>query len=402
MLLGTVTPVNTTGCAPIRFAGSVWGTLTGEGGQPLQACEDVHLHRRSGLVFTACGVAESRKTWFPAAGKFEATSAKIEEEGWLRDELVVYDVAQAGVARAVNIIGFPADVDRVFVGMDVYEDPSVELALSQKKKVKNHKLTLFLINQRRTGSVVEVLEYTFNDKKTRYIETIQHKLVWAPNDILAMGPRSNVVYVSPSETFVAYSGIVSANGITANTDRSLIFVSAIHGAALHVLRTRSPLALSPSSSSSSDDDETEDKVVKKQSLRTHPNRLVSVDYIKLDFYSDNPSFDPDTNSIFVAGHVQPRKLMAGLNIPEVPVQGPSRVVKISPRFKDDEEARKSLILPSFLGLNRYYNVEKVLEDDGSDISTATTAVVDRQRKAIVIGAAFSEKGLLRCPIPEGF
>ncbi|KAF9080518.1 hypothetical protein BGX27_005400, partial [Mortierella sp. AM989] len=46
LLLGTVQPFNTQGCEVV-------------GG--LEACEDVHIHHDSGLAFTTCGHAESRK-----------------------------------------------------------------------------------------------------------------------------------------------------------------------------------------------------------------------------------------------------------------------------------------------------------------------------------------------------
>ena len=82
----------------------------------------------------------------------------------------------------MELVGFPANVDRVFHGMDFFQGGS------DKKTT----LTIFLINHRRTGSVVEVFEYTLgaDSNKVRYVKTIEHDLIQTPNDILAMGPRS--------------------------------------------------------------------------------------------------------------------------------------------------------------------------------------------------------------------
>ncbi|KAF9345940.1 Serum paraoxonase/arylesterase 2 [Mortierella sp. AD094] len=404
LFLGTVKGLNTQGCVPItlgqqqRQLNSDYQGSQGSQGRILQACEDVHIHRPSGLAFAACGHAESRKIWYPAAGK---RGLEVPKKGLL-DELVVYNIDNK-VAKTMELVGFPADADRVFCGFDIYEDP-----------LDKSKLTILLINQRRTGSVVEVLEYTFGDGSdsnsdaVQYVETIQHELIQTPNDILALGPRSfyvtndhyysdgimraveeklrlgwsNVLYVSPTETFIAYYGIASSNGITSNQDKSLIYVSALHGAALHILR---PIAASSTTSTK---------------LKQH--ELVSVDYVKLDYYVDNLSFDPATNSVFVAGHVQPLKLLAGLDTLDKPVQGPSRIVKVSRNENQKRRMQFSLkgISWDYSAKDRY-NVDRVLQNDGKLISTATTAVVDRDRGVLLVGTGFSEMGLWECPIPEG-
>ena len=95
----------------------------------------------------------------------------------------------------MELVGFPTDVDQVFHGMDFYEDPT-----TLTSETKNLALTLFVINHRRTGSVVEVFEYTRKqDEKddgngslgvVRYVETIANDLIRTPNDLVAMGRRS--------------------------------------------------------------------------------------------------------------------------------------------------------------------------------------------------------------------
>lgn len=174
-------------------------------------------------------------------------------------------------------------------------------------------------------------------------------------------PWGNVVYYSPKNAFVAYESVVSANGITANTDRSTVYLSACFGGAVHVLKP----------------------------LKNHT--LVEDAHIKLDFFNDNPSYDADTDSVFVTGHVQPWKMLQDLSTPGKIVVGPSKIVKISknPQAKTGSDAPK-------------YLTETVLEDDGELISTGTTAAIDRNHGVMLVGTAFATKGLFRCPIPEGF
>ncbi|KAG0349153.1 hypothetical protein BC939DRAFT_475641 [Gamsiella multidivaricata] len=352
LLLGTVQPFNTAGCEIV---------------QGLEACEDVHIHYASGLAFTTCGHAESRKGWYPPIGPVN-TSA----ENAFKDKFVVYDIP-SGKYNVMELVGLPADVDRVYHGLDIYERSPTEL-------------TIFAVNHRRTGSVIEVLEYRIGDKAVQYKETIQHKLIRTPNDIVALGPRSfyvsndhrhstgimrgieefsrrpwsNVVYYSPEKTFVAYEHVVTANGMAANLDRSLIYLSACHGGAMHVLQPN------------------------------EDHSLIIQDYIKLDFYNDNPSYDPATGDVFVAGHVQPLTMVKHLHTKGRSVDGPSKIVKMS----KNPEANTVSGAPKYL-------VETVLVDDGNLISTSTTAAVDRKRGVMLVGTAFSDRGLVRCPIPKG-
>ncbi|KAF9584267.1 hypothetical protein BGW38_007023 [Lunasporangiospora selenospora] len=157
ILLGTPPAINTEGCKPV--------------GQ-LEACEDIYIHHASGLAFTACGRAETRKSWFPPVGKRNHSTVASAFE----DNFVIYDLAN-GQHRIVEIDEFPKNTDRVFTGLDVYLRSENEL-------------TIFLVNHRRTGSVIEILEYTIGDERIQYKETISHELIRAPNDILAMSPRS--------------------------------------------------------------------------------------------------------------------------------------------------------------------------------------------------------------------
>ncbi|KAF8925041.1 Arylesterase-domain-containing protein [Dissophora ornata] len=352
LFLGPVQSFNTAGCEVV---------------QGLEACEDVHIHHASGLAFTTCGNAEARKSWYPPMNHHNAST-----EGGFEDKFVIYDIA-SGKYDVKELVGLPADTDRVFHGLDIFERSPTEL-------------TIFAVNHRRTGSVIEVLEYKIGDKNVYYKETIKHDLIRTPNDIVALGPRSfyvsndhlysvgawrlieenlrrpwsNVIYYSPETAFVAFDHVISANGMTATTDRSLVYVSACHGGAIHVLKPK------------------------------EDHTLVEQDHIKLDFYNDNPSFDPATGDVLITGHVKPLTMVAGLSVPNETFNGPSKIMKLAknPLAETDKKAAKHVL-------------ETVLVDDGHLISTGTVAAIDRKRDVMLVGTAFSDRGLVRCPVPKG-
>ncbi|KAF9273808.1 Serum paraoxonase/arylesterase 1 [Linnemannia elongata] len=271
---------------------------------------------------------ESRKVWYPPAVKLNSEDSRL--NGWLKDILVVYDIENE-VARSMELVGFPPDVDRVFHGMDFYEDPT-----TLTSETKNLALTLFVINHRRTGSVVEVFEYTRKqDEKddgngslgvVRYVETIANDLIRTPNDLVAMGKRSfyitndhyyregfmrhiegfgrrpwgDVVFASPEATFIAYNAIASSNGITTNPNRTLVYVSAFHGGTLDIFR---PGYTDTSSS-------------EKKKTVEEKYHLIFVESVKLGFVNDNVFHDALTDSLLVAGHSKVLELVAGFDEPE--------------------------------------------------------------------------------------
>ncbi|KAF9584266.1 Serum paraoxonase/lactonase 3 [Lunasporangiospora selenospora] len=199
-------------------------------------------------------------------------------------------------------------------------------------------------------------------------------------------PWSDLVYYSPEQTKVVYSGVISANGLAANSDKSEIYMTACHGAGFYILR--------PGGSHD-------------------PTVLELEAFLKLDYYVDNPTYDPTTDSVFIAGHLQPLKFVAGLEVPHVRLAGPSKVIKISKNsLKHQQEQlshqhslvdtlKKALTNRGPEPGNRYH-VETVIQDDGGLISTSATAAIDRKNGVVLIAAVLSEQGLIRCPLPKGF
>ncbi|KAF9895896.1 hypothetical protein BX616_008597, partial [Lobosporangium transversale] len=95
------------------------------------------------------------------------------------------------------------------------------------------------------------------------------------------------------------------------------------------------------------------------------------EFVKFDFYVDNPSYDPVSGDIFVAGHVQPYRMVSSLGVHGKPIIGPSKVVRM---YKNPEISSTA---PKYL-------IETVLADDGHFISTSTVAAIDRKHEVMLI------------------
>ncbi|KAF8935877.1 hypothetical protein BGZ47_009749, partial [Haplosporangium gracile] len=402
LLRGEIASLNSNGCTPVAFS-SNQQSKEGKSDKEkawLKGCEDVHVHQKSGLAFAPCAKdVESRKVWFPPAAKLNKEDLRL--DGWLKDILVVYNI-ETETAQSMELVGFPTDVDRLFHGMDIFEDP-----ITSASETKELALTLFVINHRRTGSVVEV-KYTRNgDEKesgslgvVRYVETIASDLIRMPNDVVAMGRRSfyvtndhyykqglmrhiegfgrrpwgNVVFYSPEATFIAYNSIASSNGITANPNRTLVYVSAFHGGTLDIFRPG--YTDIPSASSE-----------KKRTVEDI-NRLIFVESVKLDFSNDNVFYDALTDSLLIAGHSKVFELAAGFEEPEgASMQSASKVVQVTRNSGQQQPFQRSA--SAWFSLSRVrdqpkdrYLVKTVLEDSRKGvggISTATTAALYRRR-----------------------
>lgn len=73
LLLPPIQPLNTAGCVAVPG---------------LEACEDVHIHHKSGLAFTACGDSELRKSWFPPMAKLNASADPLA----FQDKFIIYNL----------------------------------------------------------------------------------------------------------------------------------------------------------------------------------------------------------------------------------------------------------------------------------------------------------------------
>lgn len=223
-----------------------------------------------------------------------------------------------------------------------------------------------------------------------------------------------MVYYSTEATFIAYKGVISANGITANKNQTLVYVSAFQGSTLDILRpgfTDNFFPPLPSSSPPSHQKKTVEDL----------NRLIFVESVKLGFANDNVFYDTLTDSLLIAGHPKILEIVAGFEEPEgVPMESASRIVQVS-RNWDQQQPSKKASMPWF-SLSKWskdwrkdrYLVKTVLEDGGKGdggISTATTAALYRRRKedggvkeggdVMLIATGFSVRGLWKCPVPEG-
>ncbi len=117
---------------------------------------------------------------------------------------------------------------------------------------------LFVINHRPDGNFVEIFEY--RNRKLSHRESISHPLMFSPNDLVAVGPRSfyasndhgnrskwgrmleeylqlarsYVVYYDGSSMRIAAEGFKYANGINVDRDGKRLYLASTIGRSLHV------------------------------------------------------------------------------------------------------------------------------------------------------------------------
>jgi hypothetical protein len=68
---------------------------------------------------------------------------------------------------------FSPEEDFASHGLGIFEDPENE-----------KKLYLFFVNHRRSGSCFEIFEHTLDTNELIHLETIQHELIYTPNDVV--------------------------------------------------------------------------------------------------------------------------------------------------------------------------------------------------------------------------
>ncbi|ORY24219.1 hypothetical protein BCR39DRAFT_472569 [Naematelia encephala] len=149
--------------------------------------EDLHLHKESGLLFTACqGVRDSRLRWFPPACRFEHPEWAEKAEGGLRvidpktfkaTRLELVGFTGAFVTHGIDIISDPADPQCAVFIHAVNHLPNPEYTPSSKLIPK-------------AASQVEIFHHTIGSTSARHIASVAHPLIQTPNDILSTSPYS--------------------------------------------------------------------------------------------------------------------------------------------------------------------------------------------------------------------
>ncbi|CAJ0922723.1 11316_t:CDS:2 [Entrophospora sp. SA101] len=305
----------------------------------IEACEDIVIHHESGYAFMACGNSELRRThWFPGSGVFKNKIIQYRE----------------------TVFSYNIDVYVVLHGFGIHQDPA-----------DHNVLYLFLINHKRSGSVVEIFSHIIGSQELHYMETIKDDLINSPNNVFPVSknefyvtnvhysknpfmvqfefitrrPWSNVAFYSGvnNKTEIAADKICYPNGIDGNWDNSRIYLSTSSGK-FFVFE------------------------------RNHDNKLKLLDDIEIGF-GDNISVDDITGEIYLATFP---KIMPIVHFSKGQYEThiPTIILKISNNTNEDK----------FNGIK--YSKEIVFQDDGSFFSFVTVAAVDRKRNALLLGSIY--------------
>ncbi|CAI2173407.1 18584_t:CDS:2 [Funneliformis geosporum] len=318
--------------------------------EDVEACEDIHIHHRTGYAFMPCGSDYERiNGFFPPFESFNLSHH-------IRDTPQIYDINNDKFIP-LALKNFPPEEDFVSHGLGIYEDPENE-----------NKLYMFFINHKRTGSVVEKFEHILHTNELIHLETIKHELIVNPNDVVPVSkhefyftndhhyrqgplksfekytfrPWSTVGFHSSitNETKIVTYGLRYANGINTNWDYSLIYVATSSGGEVLIYERNK-----------------------------NNNELRLKERIFTGYSVDNISIDDITGELYVSNRTFTKP--------------PFGVLRISNNTDEDK----------FYGVN--YSKKVILEDDGNLYNMASVAAVDRKRNVLLIGS-FLAKGILRC------
>jgi arylesterase/paraoxonase len=339
------------------------------------------------IIIGFCLVAAFAVKTMIDAGQFKTisshgTSSSLKIPGLPGPEDITVD-ADNGFAfissddRTAALAGHPAQ--GAIFGLDLNANDTMPVSLTNdfNKEFHPHGISLykgnrsetllFVINHANDGASVEIFEY--RDKKLIHSESISNPLLFSPNDIVAVGPRSfyatndhgasspfdrtieeylqlkssYVVYFDGNRMDIAARGFGYANGINVSRDGKRLFVAATTGRTLHVFA---------------------------RDIST--GKLVKALDIPLKTALDNIELDTAGN-LFIACHPKIFDFMA--HAKDTTKLSPSQVLKIT-----------------FTDSNRY-DIQEVYLNDGKEISASSVAAP--YKDSFLIGQVFNGF-VLRC------
>ncbi|GAO51014.1 hypothetical protein SAICODRAFT_7173 [Saitoella complicata NRRL Y-17804] len=355
-------------------------TCTLEFPSHLTGCEDMHLYEsedgETRIMYLACSADLGKRTqWFPPGFHLNKT---VVPEGPVRDNVFALDLNTNHLTR-LDFHNFPADEDIVLHGFDFAQNSP-------------HHLSFFFINHRRTGSVIEKFAHSIGTGQLYHHETfnVSEHGTHVPNDVLAISdsefyvtnmrssnphtahplwsqfeiytrrPWGHILHYSPSSGYsIAASNIPGANGITGTKDQ--VFVSAETDGAIYVY-----------SRSAAD------------------GSLVREQIVPLNYMLDNPSLNPHTNELVIAGHPQIRGISQHQANPSIPAGSLVTRISVAQLGSGYFGGGNEVAAPA---------VEVLFSDYSGMVNASTTAVVDGEGTLWVTGLFTA--GVAKCPNPEG-
>ncbi|KAK9768256.1 hypothetical protein K7432_001278 [Basidiobolus ranarum] len=324
----------------------------------LQACEDIHIHHSTATAFLTCGEPQRRLQWYPPIQKLDKAGAK-------KDYFVKYDLT-TDTYQTLKVLNFPS-TELSLHGIGMRENPE-----------NPKELILAAVNHRTSGSVIEIFMHSIGSDELVHVETVVHELIHSPNDIVVLSknefyvtndsppglpqwakvvnvlapPYTSIVHRSSSGEVRTVATLRGANGMTANHDASLLYVSSCGIGHLNVY---------------------------ERSSNTGALELTNV--IKTGHIIDNPSVDYNTGELYVTGPTN--GLLNLKSFSTLGVQVPFQVSKIINNTDSD----------SFYGI-RYKSHPFI---SGIAPGMATVSVVDSKLGKALIGG-FNMQGTFVCKI----
>ncbi|KAK6712303.1 hypothetical protein SNK05_006758 [Fusarium graminearum] len=157
-------------------------------------CEDLHLHKSSGLLYTACEDSyESRFSWFPGLGVLHdpLTASKsrgsihvIDPKTFKSKRLEFQGFAGPFTTHGIDVISDPEDDSSVYI-FAINHLPHPEYL---QHVVDGQSYDKYPGNK--AASQIEIFHHKTGSPSVRYVRSVSHPLIQTPNDIVARSPDS--------------------------------------------------------------------------------------------------------------------------------------------------------------------------------------------------------------------
>ncbi|SPO00353.1 related to serum paraoxonase/arylesterase family protein [Cephalotrichum gorgonifer] len=165
-------------------------------------CEDLHFHKPSNLLFTACeDTEETRYAWFPPVAIFDdpvlAETARgsfhvIDPETFQSTKLTFDNFQGPFITHGIDVISDPdrPDGEAVYI-FAVNHPPHPEYLASEAHESSDNppKKTIRI----KARSQLELFHHVIGTSSVKHIRSIHHPLITTPNDILALNLTSVLV-----------------------------------------------------------------------------------------------------------------------------------------------------------------------------------------------------------------
>lgn len=159
----------------------------------LEACEDMYVHRPSGLAYLACSRVIDRTHWTPAMSNLNRDRMPVPS----LDYIAILDL-KTHAHRRVSLTNLPAHILKYGLhthGLDLHVESY------SKDSEDELSVTLYMINHNPPDpihqapslgaqSVIEVFKTKIGSSEAEYQTTVSHPLVLTPNNLVAISSSS--------------------------------------------------------------------------------------------------------------------------------------------------------------------------------------------------------------------